>query len=138
MKLEVNPIQKPELLIEIVISAALLLSVGTIVYSVALFGMRGLSRIIPPSNWGFVFITASSLLALIYDSDYPEIVRKSKALRTHLRMFSVWLLLLGGLFIGRLFLLTVPDLLVICVGSIFGLISLSMVTVHSLKRMNAK
>lgn len=129
-----NAIQKQELPIEIVISAALLLSAGTIGYSVAVFGIHGLSRVIPPSNWGFVFLTAASLLRLISDSDYPETIRKSKSLRTHLRLLYVWALLLGVLFISILFFSTGPDLVVVCVASIFGLISISMVIIHSLKR----
>jgi len=132
-----NSIQKEELPIEAVISVALLLSVGTIVYCVALFGIRGLNRVIPPSNWGFVFITAAGLLRLMSDSDYPETIRKSKALRMHLRLLYVWALLLGILFISRLNCMTVPDLVVICVAGIFALTSVSMVIVHSLRRMNA-
>jgi hypothetical protein len=132
-----NSIQKEELPIEAVISVALLLSVGTIVYCVALFGIRGLNRVIPPSNWGFVFITAAGLLRLMSDSDYPETIRKSKALRMHLRLLYVWALLLGILFISRLNCMTVPDLVVIRVAGIFALTSVSMVIVHSLRRMNA-
>jgi hypothetical protein len=132
-----NPIQKEEFPIEAVISAALLLNVGTIVYCVALFGMEGLNKIIPPSNWGFVFITAAGLLKVISDSEYPETIRKSKALRTHLRLLYVWALLLGILFISMLSSVMVPGLVVICVAGIFGLISISMVIVHSLKRMNS-
>jgi hypothetical protein len=133
-----NPVQKEELPIEVAISAVLLLNAGTIVYCVALFGMKGLNRIIPPSNWGFVFLIAAALLRLISDSDYPEAIRKSKALRTHLRLLYVWSLLLGILFISVWFFLTVPDLIVICAASIFAVISISMVIVHSLHRMNAR
>jgi len=132
-----NSTQKKELPIEAVISAALLISVSTIVYCIAFFGIRELNRIVPPSNWGFVFITAAGLLRLISDSDYPETIRKSKALTMHLRLLYVWALLLGILFIGMLNFMTVPDLVVICVAGIFGLISISMVIVHSLNRMNA-
>jgi hypothetical protein len=132
-----NPIQKEELPIEIVISAALLLNASTVVYCVALFGLHSLNRIIPPSNWGFVFITAAALLRLISDSDYPERIRKSKALSMHLRLLYVWALLLGIVFIATLNFLTVPDLVVICVAGLFGLVSISMIIVHSIKRMNA-
>src|SRR5208282_6350243 len=111
---------KEELPIEAVISVALLLSVGTIVYCVALFGIRGLNRVIPPSNWGFVFITAAGLLRLMSDSDYPETIRKSKALRMHLRLLYVWALLLGILFISRLNFVVIPDTVVVCVAGIFG------------------
>ena len=132
-----NSLQKEELPIEAVICTALLLNVGTIIYCVALRGMAGLNTIIPPSNWGFVFITAAGLLILISDSNYPETIRKSKALRTHLRLLYVWALLLGILFISMLNFVVIPDTVVVCVAGIFGLISISMIIVHSVKRMNA-
>ena len=90
-----------------------------------------------PFELRFVFITAAGLLRLISDSDYLETIRSSNAPRTHLRLVNVWALLLGVLFISKLFLVTVSDPVVICVAAVIGLLSISMIIVHSPKRLSA-
>lgn len=72
---------------------------GMAVYGMARYGVAGVFLVFPRFSWDGIFLVSAAFLLIITDTDYPETIRKSRLIRSQVRCWAIWQLLLVFLFL---------------------------------------
>jgi hypothetical protein len=111
-------------IIDVAMSLGVLSTNGVVSYRLSVSGGGDLRTIFPPTAWDLGFLSTAFFVIVIAETEVPQAIRKSSALRRQARLMYYSALFLGVAYtLAAGNLAQVPNLIVVLVACAFALLS---------------